>query len=73
AETRKRIAELARKHHKFAGTVGSPENYRELQNTGYQFINIGADVVGLKNYFGELIRKTGASNTAGSGSYIEKQ
>ena len=49
-KARKSVARIARKHGKFAGTVGSPENYKELIDMGYNFINIGADVVGLSNY-----------------------
>ena len=40
-ETRKRVAEVAASHGKFAGTVGSTENYRELVKMGYRFIKIG--------------------------------
>ena len=49
-ETRKRVAEAAGKYGKYAATVGSPENYKELVDMGYRFINLGADVVGLLNY-----------------------
>jgi 4-hydroxy-2-oxoheptanedioate aldolase len=49
-ETRKRVADVANKYGKFAATVGSPENYKELVDMGYRFINLGADVVGLLNY-----------------------
>ncbi len=54
-ETRKRVAEVANKYGKFAATVGSPENFRELVDMGYGFINIGADVVGLLDYCKTLI------------------
>ena len=54
-ETRKRIAEAARRHHKFAGTVGSTENISELAAMGYQFVNIGADVVALHEYNRKII------------------
>lgn len=57
-ETRKRIAELAIKHGKFAGTVGSTGNAAELVELGYRFISVGADVISLTQYyrsiFGEL-------------------
>jgi len=53
-ETCKRIPAVARKHGKFAGTVGSPQNLKELIDYGYQFINLGSDVVGLKNYCTDL-------------------
>ena len=51
ANARKLIAETARKHGKFAGTVGGVGNFRELADMGYQFINIGADVVALYDYY----------------------
>lgn len=46
---RKQVAEVARAHGKFAGTVGSPANARELIDLGYQFINLGSDVSLLAN------------------------
>ncbi len=46
-ETQKRVAAVANKHGKFAGTVGSLGNYRELVEMGYRFISIGADVCAL--------------------------
>ena len=53
-ETRKRSAEVARKHGKFAATVGSYANAKELHEMGYQFINLGADVVGYAAYLKEV-------------------
>ena len=50
-EARKRIAYTARKHGKFAGTVGGMQNQDELIKMGYQFINLGSDVRALANYF----------------------
>ena len=54
AETRRLIAEAAPRHGKFAGTVGSPANLQELHALGYRFISLGADVLGLINYFREM-------------------
>ena len=54
-ETRKRVAEVARKHGKFAATTGTVHNAKELMNMGYQFISIGADVIGLSSYCNELV------------------
>ncbi len=51
ADTRKRVAETARRHGKFAGTVGGPSNFDALADEGYTFINLGADVVALAEYF----------------------
>lgn len=54
-ETRKRVAEVAVKHGKFAGTTGSMDNFDELVEMGYRFIAIGADVVGVGNYCKKLM------------------
>jgi 4-hydroxy-2-oxoheptanedioate aldolase len=50
-ETRRRIAELAVKHGKIAGTVGSVRDCPDLIAMGYRFLSIGADVVGLNQYY----------------------
>ena len=50
----RRVAEAAKKHGKFAGTVGTKANAAERLAMGYQFMNIGADVVALDNYFKEV-------------------
>ena len=55
AETRKRVAEVARKYGKFAGTPGGVGNFDELAGMGYQFISVGADVVCLGDYFKEIV------------------
>ena len=47
---RKKVAECALKHGKFAGTVGSIQNVNELHDLGYQFVNLGADVVSFGQY-----------------------
>lgn len=54
-DTRKRVAEAARKHGKWAGTLGSPETMPDLVKLGYTFINIGADVLGLNTYCDKLV------------------
>jgi 4-hydroxy-2-oxoheptanedioate aldolase len=53
-EARRLVAETAVKHGKFAGTVGSPANLKELHDMGYRFISVGADVIALINYFKEM-------------------
>ena len=57
ADTRKRVAEVARKYGKFAGTVGGAADFENLSNMGYNFISIGADVVGLWLYYKDIIEK----------------
>ena len=54
---RKRVAEVARQHGKFAATSGSIEMLDEFIALGYQFINVGADVVGLNSYCKNLVNR----------------
>lgn len=54
-EARKRVAEVAVKHGKFAGTPASIDNLDELIAMGYRFLAIGADVVGVGNYCKQLM------------------
>ena len=54
AETRRRIAECARRHGKFAGTVGGPGNFDELVDMGYNFISVGADVIFLQEGYKQV-------------------
>ena len=50
-KARRKVAESARKYHKIAGTVSGPDGVNDLREMGYQFISVGADVVGLYDYF----------------------
>lgn len=72
-ETRKRVADVANKAGKFAGTVGSLGNLEDLKSMGYQFVSVGADVVGLKNYFSDLTKGFGSDTQKSGQSYLEKQ
>ena len=54
-ETRKRIAEVAIAHGKVAGTVGNPDNAKDLVAMGYRFINLGNDVVTMGDYCRKLM------------------
>lgn len=51
------VAELANKHGKFAGTAGSIDKLDEFLGMGYQFVSVGADVVGLSTYFHGLVNR----------------
>ena len=53
-EARRRIPEVAHSHGRFAGTVGTPDTYRSLVDMGYDFINVGSDVLGLAVFFSSL-------------------
>lgn len=73
-DARKKVAETARKHGKFAGTVGGPGNLADLVSMGYQFVNIGADVLALKNYCLDLMQSFSGTTAQQSGkSYLENQ
>lgn len=56
-KARTRVAEVARKHGKIAGTVGSAENLPHLYELGYRFVSMGADVVGLGAYYQSILDK----------------
>ena len=56
-EARRLVAATARKHGKFAGTVGGPANFDALVEMGYTFISCGADVVALSAYWKDLNAK----------------
>lgn len=55
-ETRRLVAKTARKYGKNAGTVGGTGNFDELAAMGYNFISLGADVVGVANYFTDIVK-----------------
>ena len=54
-ETRKRVAEIAVKHGKFAGIPASIDNLDELIAMGYKFLNIGADVITVGTHCKQLM------------------
>ncbi len=67
-DARRRVAEAAVRHGKFAGTVGSPANLADLVALGYRFVSLGADVVGLSTYCRGIlaeVQKRSAGETAG--------
>jgi len=61
-EARRRVADAALRHGKFAGTVGSPANMEQLLAEGFRFINIGSDVRGLGVYCRDIISKFRSNN-----------
>ena len=54
-EARQKVAEMAKAHNKVAGTAGNIDNCQELVEMGYQFISLGADVIGLAEYCKKII------------------
>ena len=59
----KRVVEACKKAGKYAGTVGSVDNFSKLVEMGYRFINLGADVVGLGKYFTDIISSINEKET----------
>lgn len=57
ARVKELVAKTARKHGKAAGTVGGIGNYKQLENMGYNFINLGADVIALSGYYLDILSK----------------
>jgi 4-hydroxy-2-oxoheptanedioate aldolase len=51
------VANTARKYGKMAGTVGGLGNREQLIAEGFNFINLGADVVALTQYFGNIVKE----------------
>jgi 4-hydroxy-2-oxoheptanedioate aldolase len=49
-DARQQVVETALKHGKFAGTVASPATAPALIAMGYRFLNLGADVLGMRQY-----------------------
>jgi 4-hydroxy-2-oxoheptanedioate aldolase len=70
-KARSLVAEIANKHGKFAGTAGSIEKLDEFRGMGYQFISVGADVVGLSAYFHGLINRFNKNGDSEKNSSLE--
>ncbi|MCK9411823.1 MAG: aldolase/citrate lyase family protein [Prolixibacteraceae bacterium] len=71
-KARKRVAAVALEHGKFAGTVGSMGSLTELISLGYRFINMGADVLGLGQYFTGIVSNFKTTSNATHSVYGEK-
>lgn len=56
-KARRLVAETARKHGKMAGTVGGTANFKALEEEGFNFISVGADVVALSAYFKDIVNQ----------------
>lgn len=54
-EARKRVAEAAAKYGKYAGIPASIDNMDEMISLGYNFLAVGADVVGVSRYCNQII------------------
>lgn len=56
-DARKRVAEAALRHGKFAGTTTPLDRVGEMIALGYRFLNVGADVLGLNQYCRSIVEK----------------
>jgi 4-hydroxy-2-oxoheptanedioate aldolase len=54
-ETRKLVAQVAKKYGKFAATTCQISRLDEFIEMGYNFLSVGADVVGLNQYCSSLV------------------
>jgi len=54
-DARKRVAEAALRHGKFAGTTTPIDGVGEMLALGYRFLSVGADVLGLSQYCRALV------------------
>ncbi len=71
-EAREMVVRAAHKYGKFAGTVGNPANLEELKTMGYNFVSVGADVVGLSQYCKQMRSSFGEpEQDKSSGGYFE--
>ncbi len=61
---RKRVGEAARKHGKYVATAGMFESREALEAEGVSIFTLGADVLGLGNYFTQLVAKFQAAAPA---------
>lgn len=56
-EAMRLVAQAAQKHGKFAGTPAGVIDIEEQIGMGYQFLLFGADVVGLSQYFRDMLEQ----------------
>jgi len=64
-EARRRVAEAARAHGKFAGTTATIEYAEELVRMGYLFLSVGADVLAVGQYCQKIASRLGLLNDPG--------
>lgn len=73
AKVRKLVVDTAHKHGKFAGTVASPANYKQMLEMGYDFINLGADVHALNTYCSQMAKIFGISESDSAAGYYNSK
>ncbi len=67
-DARRRVAETAKKHGKFAGTVAGPSLIEQFAEFGYQFFSVGADVIGLGQYLAGIASQVRGTRRSSDGS-----
>lgn len=76
-EARRRVAQAARKHGKFAGTPAPVSLMDEIISEGYQFLGMGGDVAAINTYANssltEFAQRNGQSATAQGGTEYYKK
>jgi len=55
-EAERRVAETALRHGKFAGAVAGIDTLPAKLALGFRFVNVGADVLALTDYFGRIAK-----------------
>ena len=55
SKIREQVAKVARKHNKIAATVTGPDTVKVYVDMGYNFLNIGADVLALTYYADHML------------------
>lgn len=63
-QARRRVAAAATRNGKFAMSAGLMGAHEELEEEGYRFFNIGADVVGMGEFFKSALKSFHQSGTA---------
>jgi 4-hydroxy-2-oxoheptanedioate aldolase len=59
-DARVRVAQAAQKAGKLAGTVATIESMPRMVSLGYTFLNLGADVLGLSDYYKQIAAAFGS-------------
>ncbi len=69
---RQQVVEAARRHGKYAGTVGAPSNLQALYDQGYRFVSMGADVIALSRHCQEIKAAfDGVAGQAGAATSVQ--
>jgi 4-hydroxy-2-oxoheptanedioate aldolase len=67
---RELVAKVAHKHGKWAGSVSSVADAKRFADMGYNFLNVGADVIGMTEYFRKIAAAlSGTTSTTGQSVY----